>query len=901
MEEQRREISPAATPGPEAVVATALSILMVLARPFGLYISIALAIIIVGLLFDILKLAFVILKVLTAKRPDGTGFLDSVYYEIGRGESSKGILIIGFALLVAGVSLMYFAPKASEPYVLETLLSANLPGIAGGFIAGLGFYLVYVGLKGILKKALFGGFYYEDPEVKKVKSEMMAAFKQGRTQDAINLFKMELKTLTDQFDEANALKFDFNKEEKQLADIATIFKKAEKYCKAGSMKEADAEMNSAKKRYEDLRPKVSNKLRSYGRVKTAMNDLKKLSKEIEDSLRDCSRNGLNASPEIGAYKKLDMNRVLLASESFWRDDNFKEALRELENLKGEYTRINDKLTEKLEHYNELLSRKYPCLKCGKNMNLANNVCPSCGTNPSEGIIEVVSNLVNKLEETAKKLQEAEWLMNFETERSGVEEINVALTNIAKQVEQGEFDRATSLLMTTKASQEALVSEMSEKLELYDKISGKLSEIRGRSVDIKTMIEQNKRDGIDIREEEATYLKTNENTSLGMIEGLCKSGAFSETSSRLEKGLSDYDRVKAALTKKASRYKDLSTLIADLEKKHSETTVLLDEAKKRRVEVSIEERDLRIINPEAMKQKAKMLTSETEKEIKEGIASVGRIKESLSKKVEMFNRLEGMGAALEEKMTELRTLVSKGIALKLDIKEEHEKFYTIKMERIRDMLKSCDDIVTLKKELDTSLDTAQWCIASLTDKLSGVQDAPRWAEVINSAMKDRDMAEIDSLRSIPRDWRSWAVERYMENNPEDAFVIYQNKLIKTMSAERKRRYEDILGEISSAGKVKGCFMFDDRGVVVASSFPELKEPMPLGGPAAFFADNGRALARIAGIGKAGQVVVGADDFKVTVVELGKSLFLLCSLKPKENVAFTSISIAGSIKKLQDSIG
>ncbi len=589
---------------------------------------------------------------------------------------------------------------------------------------------------------------------------------------------------------------------------------------------------------------------------------------------------------------------LLASESFWKDDNFKEALGELERLKGEYEKISRGVGTKITHYNELLARKFPCLKCGKNMNLANQACPSCGANPAEVILELMGDSVNKLEEAAKEIQDAEWLMNMDSEKDGLEEIQIALSSITKQVEKGELDRATSLLTSTKSSQDALVSEMKEKLELYGKLSGKISQMRKKAMDMKMMMEANKRNGMDVKEEDGAYAKANERASLEIIEGLCKSGSFSDASSRLESTLAEYDRITAVLSKKDEHYKGISAKVVGVDKGFKETAALIEQAKAKRIDVSLEERDLRSINPGQLEKVAQSLSPEAEKAVTESSQEVAKIKDSVSRKLEMFSRLEGMASALEDRVKELRALVSKGVTLKLDIKEEHEKFYSIKMDRIKEMLKSCEDIVTLKKELDNSLDTAQWCIASLSDKLASVEDAPKWAETIGSAMKGAEMADLDSLRAIPGEWREWAVQRYMESNPEDAFVIYGNKLIKTMSAERKGRYEEILGEMISSGKVRGGAIVDTRGVVLASAFPEMKDPMPLGAPAVEAANDGKALARTSGITAPGQAVIGTDDFKVIINELGKGVYLLCSLKPKENIAFASIVISSGIKKLQE---
>ncbi|MFH0818171.1 MAG: hypothetical protein V1909_06095, partial [Candidatus Micrarchaeota archaeon] len=560
-----------------------------------------------------------------------------------------------------------------------------------------------------------------------------------------------------------------------------------------------------------------------------------------------------------------------------------------------------KLVEKLERYNTLISRKYPCLKCGKNMNLANSACPSCGANSAEAILEVMSESANKLLEQEKMIQGAKWLMNFDSEDDGLEEIQIALSSITKQVEKGELDRATSLLTSTKASQEALVSETKEKLGLYEKLAGRISELKKKSLETKRVLEQQKQCGIDVGEEETASAKANEIASPGIIEGLCKNESFSDASARLEKAIAEQDRIAAVLSKKSERYGVLAALMVGLDKRYKETNALVEQAKAKKIDVSIEERELKAVNLDVLVSKSRTLSKEIEKEIKDTTESVNKARESMGKKVEMFSRLEGMGIALEEKMKELRALVSKGVALKLDIKEEHEKFYTIKIDRIREMLKSCDDIVTLKKELDSALDTAQWCIASLSDKLENVGDAGKWTDTINSAMKGADIADLDSLRGIPKDWRNWAVERYIETNHEDAFVVYSNKLIKTMSAEKKRRYEEILNEMLSSGKVRGCAILDDRGVVIASAFPEMKEPMPLGAPAVGVVDYGRGLAKAVGIAKPGQFVIGTDEFKAIISEIGRGVYLLCSLKPKENVAFASIVMSGGMKKLQETAG
>jgi hypothetical protein len=874
-----------------------LSLFSSLASTFGFYGAIVASVVLFTIALDFLKLAYILLKILFSKRPDGTSLIDAAHYEIGQRKESMGGLVLGAALSILGFVVLYLAPKFVEGAGLRDLATANPQGVVGALVMGFGLAFLYGGVKNVIKRMVFRGASYEAPEVQKMKTEMMSAFKQGRTMDAINLFEMDVKSLTDQFSEANAMKFDFKREEKELAEIRSIFKKAETYVKKNAMKDADAEMNEAKKKYEGIRPKIVNKLRAYAKIKDAINELKKFSKGIEDAMKDCKKKALACSEEEEAYKKLDMNRVVLASESFWHDDNFKEALKELGALREEYAKIKGKLSEKIDRQNELLARKFPCLKCGKNLNLADDRCPTCNANPGETILTTMSDLVDILEKSAKKVEETKWLMNFESEESGLEEIQVALNNITKQVEKREFDRATSLLMSTKASQEALVSEMKEKLEIFDKVSGKVEDMKKKSVEIKTAIDSSKSSGIDVKEEESAFARASESGSQGMVEGLCKSGAFGDANSRLVNSLSEFDKISITLAKKLERFNSLNKLALDLEKSYKDALTLLEEAKKRKLDASIEERDLRAVNLDALKNKSKDLGKEAERDIREGISKTGRVRDSLSKKVEMLGQLEGMGAALEERMKELMELVSKGVALKLDVKEEHEKAYSIKMDRIREMLKKCDDIITLKKELDISLDTAQWCIASLSDKLSNVQDAPKWADAIFTAMKDRDMAELDALRGIPPRWRGWAVDRYIEAHPESAFAVFQNKLIRTMGSEKKKKYELILKDMLSSGKIVGCAVLDDRGVVLACIFPSMKNPMEIGGPTANLAEAGRALAKAAGI-KGTLICAGGDDFKALISEVDRETFLLCAVKPKENIGFTSIVVFEGIKKLQE---
>ncbi len=876
----------------------AISVFRTLVSSFGLAFGIAFVPIILMLIYDSLKVFFMLMKALFSKKPEGTSILDSIMYDIGHGHESKGEIAFGFLLIVVGIGLAYFSPELVDSSDIQEKLLLNPLKSIGGAIMGVGFVIVYVGIKELLKTTIFGSTYQEDPELKKMKTDMMTAFKQGKTLDAINLFEMDLKSLNEQFKEANAIKYGFEKEEKQINQLIKIFKNAEKYCSEGEIKKADGEVNSAKRQYDVLRPKITQKLRHYKNVKSVIAELKKMSSNIEELIKDSERSKLDSKIEDDCYKRLDMNRVLLSSQSFWRSDNFREARGELETLRKDYAKIQNSLKEKLGTHNEMLSRKFPCLKCGKNMNMTHEACPSCGTKPAETILGIMRDLITELEETATKMDGAKWLIDFEGENSGFEEIQVALDNITKQVEKREYDKSTSLLMSTKASHEALVSEVKEKLSIYDKIYAKISELKTHSVDIDTLIQKNKANGVDVGEEEKQYAAISEKTSNDAIEAVCKSGAFSDANSRLEKAIGEYDSIKTGLTKKMDKYEKLSGTLTKLEKLYSDTQALLEDAKTKKVDVSIEERNLRAINVNRLKENSKNITKETEEEIKKRLSDVEKTKESLNKKVEMYNRLKNMGSILEERANEVRGLISKGVALKLDVKEEHEKFYGIKLDSIRDMLKSCEDIVSLKKELDNALDTTQWCIASLSDKLSSVDDAPRWAEAVESAMGDKDMIEISSLRSVPEEWRTWAAERYMDSHSNYAFVIHKDLLIKTMPIGKKREYDEVLKALISSGKILGCGVFDDRGIVVTSEFPNLKSVGQLGEPFGGIIGNARELSKWSGIGGVKKIVISADEFKIVVNEIGKGLFLLSSVKPKENIGFISIITSKGLKGLKE---
>ncbi|MFH1447647.1 MAG: hypothetical protein ABIG39_02180 [Candidatus Micrarchaeota archaeon] len=882
-------------------ISLSIAIFKALVQLFGFHLGAAIIILLAVVIFDTLKFFLIIINAIISKKPEGTGILDSIYYAIGHGHDSKGEIAFGIVVLVIGVALIYFSPEIVESPDMQEMITENPLASIGSLLAGVGAVVFYIGIKELVKTLVFGSWSFEDPELKHIKSEMMSAFKQGRTLDAINLFKMDLKSLNVQFMEADAIKLSFKKEEDQIKKIMSVFEKAEGCCKEGNIKKADAEVNTAKRMYDGLRPMITKKLRHYKQIKKTISILNKESKEIEDSFKKCFRNKLDVKIEHGCYKRLDMNKTLLSSESFWRSDNFKEAMIDLERLSGEFKQINDSLNDKLREQNELLSRKFPCLRCGKNMNMTNETCPACSTKPSESILSVMKELIGKLEIAAKKIADAKWLIDFDGEEGGFEDIQIALDNITKQIENGEFDRATSLLMSTKASQEALVSEVNEKLKIYEELSGKLSVAKKKTIDVGALLEQNKQAGIDVGEEEGMYASAKENSSLSALEGICKNGAFSDANKRLEKSLSEYERILSMLGKKMERYKNLLMIMSDIEESYNKTIELLENSKTKHIEVSIEERDLKAISLEGLRKISKTLSKEAEAKLNERLSSVRRIKESLSKKVEMFNRLKNMGDVLTERMEELRGLISKGVALKLNVKEEHEKFYGIKVDRIKTLLESCEDIVSLKKELDSALDTTQWCIASLSDKLSSVDDAPKWADAVDSAMKDNDMMDISSLRSIPEEWRGWSVDRYIESHPNDAFVISKSILIKTMSMERKRGYEEILSTMLNSGKIKSCGVFDERGIIMASEFPNMKDVNSLGEPVASILENAKLLAKWADLGGRRQIVIGAEEFKVVINELGDGLFLLCSIKPRENVGFLSIIISKGMKSLREISG
>ncbi|MCX6778520.1 MAG: hypothetical protein NT157_06620, partial [Candidatus Micrarchaeota archaeon] len=414
-----------------------------LAARFGPYYALALVLIAIAVAFDVARYVMSVMTHLL-ERHEGTGILDTFYYAAEHGEIDVSSFTMGVVSCAVGIFAIRTSPDPAKVGGVLALVTAEPVKAVGALFLIVGLWFVYRFLKNAAKRLLFGAWYREQPEVKKMKTEIVTSFKKSKTLDVIQMFRGEISMLLGQFREADYMKFTFQAEEAEITAILDEFRKAEELSEAGNVKEADKRITKAKKRLDAMKPKIEDKLKRFRMARETIQQLNSVSKAISEMHGECERLGVDVSGEKTAFSKLDVNKSLVVAENMWNRGDFAKSLGELTRLGEAFEKIRTDSSEKLSRQKALIARKFHCVRCGGMLDLAHTKCPDCGET-ADMILEEMKGLIDGMETLSERFDETKWLISFEEEQKSIAKLSSTINEIAGQVGERELDRAVSLL------------------------------------------------------------------------------------------------------------------------------------------------------------------------------------------------------------------------------------------------------------------------------------------------------------------------------------------------------------------------------------------------------------------------------------------------------------------------
>ncbi|MCX6778471.1 MAG: hypothetical protein NT157_06350, partial [Candidatus Micrarchaeota archaeon] len=411
----------------------------------------------------------------------------------------------------------------------------------------------------------------------------------------------------------------------------------------------------------------------------------------------------------------------------------------------------------------------------------------------------------------------------------------------------------------------------------------------------SLISEGKRMGAKISDEAAEYEKVSEEASLKRIEDLCLRGSYNEANNRLDKAQTTYESARKALLEKIDVSKNINARISDISGLYSEAKELVESAQKLNVDVSFEQREMRSLNVEDLRKRAlEKPGAETDALIQKGEEALAKTKKSLEQKLSLYKALSEKRDELAKSVDEIKALVSKAVALNVDVSAEHEKFFTIKMDKVDRMLSKFEDFTGLQNAMNEYMKTADFCSSSLREKLDVVDGgAGTWGGMIDQKLNRGDKVSSSSLVEIPERWRKWSLDRYVSEHKEDYFVLQDGVLVRLMRSDAKKECEGVISSVSKSGKISACIVMNPDGMTVSSNLPKDADA---GRTAKALASAISELSRFAKCGRISQVAVKTSGSMSLVLATDEYGYLVCVSRPTEDASFLSIIASPAAEKI-----
>ena len=156
--------------------------------------------------------------------------------------------------------------------------------------------------------------------------------------------------------------------------------------------------------------------------------------------------------------------------------------------------------------------------------------------------------------------------------------------------------------------------------------------------------------------------------------------------------------------------------------------------------------------------------------------------------------------LKKEIKQLNENMSFAHKYHINTSEEESIIYSIPLERMENLIIHKGDQATAKQMLDESLARVDMGIKTIGNKIDEAEKYINEATgYIEKMLKEQGSVNVDSLVTIPKDWREWAVEYYLMIHPEKDLIIERGMLKPVSVAKTKKK---TFNEVSEALLQKG---------------------------------------------------------------------------------------------------
>ena len=184
----------------------------------------------------------------------------------------------------------------------------------------------------------------------------------------------------------------------------------------------------------------------------------------------------------------------------------------------------------------------------------------------------------------------------------------------------------------------------------------------------------------------------------------------------------------------------------------------------------------------------------------------------------INREENikMYRKLKEGIKIAKKRINEAEKMNIDVGTEFESILSINQERIEKLLEKKSK--RFQKEayryIIDGLNKVDGAITSIDGKIEIANNNwHEWERYIGKAVALKDIVPITSLNKIPRQWRMWAVNKYIEEHPEDTLIIDENTIRRLKGKSKADNYiKNLINKDQAIGGVAVA-----RGEIISNKF------------------------------------------------------------------------------------
>lgn len=152
---------------------------------------------------------------------------------------------------------------------------------------------------------------------------------------------------------------------------------------------------------------------------------------------------------------------------------------------------------------------------------------------------------------------------------------------------------------------------------------------------------------------------------------------------------------------------------------------------------------------------------------------------------------------------------------MDVKEEYAVLITVPSERLEQLIEMGKQN-TAKSLIDFHLEKIEAMDKSLEQKVRIMEENwPVWNSEIEKAVEASEEVPIETLVSIPMQWREWAVSKFISEHRGKALVFEENR-IKRKKISMENLIANALGDIRRTGLAQASIIIHD-GKVLSNTF------------------------------------------------------------------------------------